>query len=502
MAITLESNTNTPTSVTTSTFTLLMPSTRPDGDLYVAIVVKDDFLVFTTDLEDYGWTELYDDYIINDVRVGVWYRIGDSEPASYDLVGDYEQWAGNVMRFSGVDPSSPINAWDYDTGSGVPEFPAVTPTVPGGFLLRLFGIDSDGPVSSSTPSGHTWINGGKGYDSIGAWAAYAAIYLSTTPTSGIEVPSASWADVDDSWAAFSIVLNPTTGVYIGAPIVDTPTIGQSHVLTGVDIAAGAAAVDSPTVDAAAHVLIGQDVLSGEPTIDSATIGQIHGLAGDAVSAGMAVIDPAVISQIHALLAIDLVSSDPTIASPAACQSFITAGKSLVYRYYATLTGAPDGLSDYPLSMKTVQFRNRDADPSYIGVSLAYSAETATAIAARPNGELVIEMSVLWNGTEVIREELSRADLYSMRYDRGASNASISLTAYASRGYTEKIVQLDAVQTETMLPDGRIQFRCARPDFYLRPGDTVLYGAHSILVGSVSCLITPVLTYMDVQEAGA
>lgn len=175
----------------------------------------------------------------------------------------------------------------------------------------------------------------------------------------------------------------------------------------------------------------------------------------------------------------------------------------VYRYYATLTGGPDGQADYLLpGLKSVQLRMRDGEASYVSVSLVYDTAAAAAIADRPSGRILVDMAGVVAGVELVRETLIEADLYSFRYDRGATNQSITLVAYATRTYAGRTATLQDVVTESMLADGRMQFRCARPDFYLRPGDTVNYGVHSIVAGQVSCLISPTQQYMDVMEVDA
>jgi len=175
------------------------------------------------------------------------------------------------------------------------------------------------------------------------------------------------------------------------------------------------------------------------------------------------------------------------------------GDRIVPRYEATLTGDADGLADYTLpGLKSIQTRMRDGEASYLGLSLVYTAAAATAIAARPNGDLVVEMIAVVDGAESLREELIRVDFDSIRYDRGASSQSISLAGYRTRSYTGGRVALADVVTETLLADGSMQYRCARPGFYLRPGDTVVYGTTEVLVDAVSCMVSAAVQYMDVS----
>jgi hypothetical protein len=67
------------------------------------------------------------------------------------------------MRFTGNDPSSPINAIANNGGtSSTPASPAVTTTVDDALVLRLGGFDDD-DITTGDPglSGHTAINMGE-----------------------------------------------------------------------------------------------------------------------------------------------------------------------------------------------------------------------------------------------------------------------------------------------------------------------------------------------------
>ncbi|WP_319406185.1 SPRY domain-containing protein [uncultured Desulfosarcina sp.] len=176
---------------------------------------------------------------------------------------------------------------------------------------------------------------------------------------------------------------------------------------------------------------------------------------------------------------------------------------VVYRYFARLTGGPDGLADHQLSgLKSLQFRMRNGEPSYLSVVLKYDPTEAEAIVARQNGQIVVEMSGFIGGVESLREELLRAKYYSHRYDRGGLSQSTTLVGYDTREYPSNRVALENVTRETLLADGRMQFRCANPDFYLRPGDVATYGPHEITVGTITCIISPDFQYMEVAEAQA
>jgi hypothetical protein len=173
---------------------------------------------------------------------------------------------------------------------------------------------------------------------------------------------------------------------------------------------------------------------------------------------------------------------------------------LQYKFYARLTGIADGLSDYTFPyLKSGQVRMRTGDPSLLTIVVPYTLEAMAAIAARPNGSLVLEMSASRYGEAPLREELIRADFDTVRADRGGSSQSITITAYKTHSFVGGTAVLENVVSEAMETDGTMRYRCAVPDFYLKPGHTAVYGSESFVVGTVSCVIGPDLHYMDVSE---
>lgn len=175
----------------------------------------------------------------------------------------------------------------------------------------------------------------------------------------------------------------------------------------------------------------------------------------------------------------------------------------IYRYYAVITGGADGQDDYEfVDLKSIQSRMRDGDPSYLALSLVLTSDNAQAISDRPNGEIVVYMDATVDGISSLREELIRADFYSVASYEGAKSKSIDVVAYKTRSYAAGgTANLEGVTIRTVLADGRIQYRCAKPDFYIRPGFIVSYDGDTIEVGSVSYLVSSAtgMTYMEISE---
>lgn len=169
-------------------------------------------------------------------------------------------------------------------------------------------------------------------------------------------------------------------------------------------------------------------------------------------------------------------------------------------YYFTLTGSADGVADITIPMSTFNYRLRDGDPGYLQVTLP-GVEYADAIAARSNGEMVVEMAFAVDGVEHHREELARIDLEEIRVDEGTTSRTITLTGHRTESWSAKIVTLAGITYKAEY-GGKRRVRCAEPDMYLRPGDTVRVGSESWTAGYVQTVIGNRVKWMEVVEADA
>jgi len=124
-----------------------------------------------------GWNLIYHGMESEQVTLGAWWKIASaSEAGSYTFTWPEKQKAyGFIMRFTGHDPSNPINV-SANTGgsSSSPTSPAVTTTVADAMILRIGGFDDD-DVTAGDPGlpGHTVItmdqsSNGSGTASAGA----------------------------------------------------------------------------------------------------------------------------------------------------------------------------------------------------------------------------------------------------------------------------------------------------------------------------------------------
>lgn len=148
-------------------------------------------------------------------------------------------------------------------------------------------------------------------------------------------------------------------------------------------------------------------------------------------------------------------------------------------YFAKLTGAPDGLADVTLPMSSFSVRHRYEGPSYYQLTIPTYAYVS-AIAARPNGEVVI-----WSVTGDTEEELLRGDLGNVRTDRGPNSQSISISGNSERSATDPATYLlaEALYASTTFEgDSRLRIK---PRAAMRPGDFIRYSDLNFQVGEVA-----------------
>jgi hypothetical protein len=169
-------------------------------------------------------------------------------------------------------------------------------------------------------------------------------------------------------------------------------------------------------------------------------------------------------------------------------------------YRVWITGAADGLSNLEVVASSVQCRARSGDPTFISVSIpAFSY--ATAIAARSNGQVVVEIVYTTAAGVVLQaEEIARADISDIQTHEGGTSRSIIVEARSTTTHAAKAVALSGV-VYRRLAYGRTSLRFAKPDPYLRPGDTVTTDlGDSVEVDAITYTLSPRNMTMELSEA--
>lgn len=156
--------------------------------------------------------------------------------------------------------------------------------------------------------------------------------------------------------------------------------------------------------------------------------------------------------------------------------------------------------EIPMANFSGQFRS--GSPSYLQVSIPDAethADTIQAYAALDNVEMVIEAGYLYSDGDTQTQEIARVGLRNIRYDYGARSASVSLDGSDTRTYgTPKAVTLTGSSYLNIDTDGRLRYR-VRPDFSVRPGDTITVDGDTFTAGEISWQVNSTSATMEVAE---
>lgn len=170
-------------------------------------------------------------------------------------------------------------------------------------------------------------------------------------------------------------------------------------------------------------------------------------------------------------------------------------------YRVTLTGAPDGLEDVVLPCSSLQARRRSGEPSYVQVTVADPLTWAQAIAARPNGEIIVERGLRLPDGQELLAEIARANLETIDDARGGRSATVTLTGHKQQT-TEVPTRRELTQVSYYRSGTGPRRARAAMDYYLRPGDTAVFPeqGEEWTVGLISYTVDARTETMEVVEA--
>lgn len=194
--------------------------------------------------------------------------------------------------------------------------------------------------------------------------------------------------------------------------------------------------------------------------------------------------------------VELANVPITLLSPG--YRWIASAQSAVI-YTCTLTGGEDGLDDLTLPMKSFQCRLRDGERSYTACVIPDVDTYIDGIEARTNGEIIIRKGVrLENGNETY-EEFARSNFYSLRYDQGPKNESITIVGYKQKtNQAPTTREVENVMFRGLQENGERRYR-APIDPFLKPGDTAIIGDASIVVAQINYQISRHTEYMELTS---
>ena len=158
----------------------------------------------------------------------------------------------------------------------------------------------------------------------------------------------------------------------------------------------------------------------------------------------------------------------------------------------------DGLPDYEVPIKSVQMRRRDGEPTMISVVVPDAMTYLAACEDYRDGYLTVWAGMrAGDGTENLAE-LERVVLESVAYDHGVQSSSLTLSGYRTQSTANpRTVTVSGGRYYGLQADGRAKIR-ANVNQWLRPGDTVIYGATQVTVSQIYIMIDHSLSWMEVS----
>ena len=165
-------------------------------------------------------------------------------------------------------------------------------------------------------------------------------------------------------------------------------------------------------------------------------------------------------------------------------------------YIAELSA--DGLDAYEVPVASIQMRRRDGEPTMISCVVPDAMTYLTACQAYQDGSLIIRAGSETNDGTRNLSELDRVTLDTIAYDVGVHSSSLTLAGYRTASNANpRAVSVSGVRYYGLQADGKAKLR-ANIDQWLRPGDTVVYGATSFTVSSIYVFLDAKTSYMEVS----
>jgi len=162
------------------------------------------------------------------------------------------------------------------------------------------------------------------------------------------------------------------------------------------------------------------------------------------------------------------------------------------KFFATLTGSADGLSDVQLPfIESIELRLKSGGvASYLSITVMYSDELKDAIDERPNGDIVISVM---DGPNASIEQFVVVNFNEISYSILSDKRTATLVGYKQIGFSSndgENYSPSQIISERVLNDGSFYLKSVNVNVDLRPGWTCLYGGKEYRVGDVTMIFQP------------
>jgi len=136
--------------------------------------------------------------------------------------------------------------------------------------------------------------------------------------------------------------------------------------------------------------------------------------------------------------------------------------------------------------------------SYAQAVIPAATEWVAPISARVPGEFVIYRGVRLADGETQEQELARAPLGDVRFDVGPTNATMTVSGYATLAPPSQSITRTLTNVRSESTSSGLRVRCDI-DWFLRPEHTAIARGTSFVVSYINYYVNSGDEYMDVGE---
>jgi len=129
---------------------------------------------------------------------------------------------------------------------------------------------------------------------------------------------------------------------------------------------------------------------------------------------------------------------------------------------------------------------------------AATAWVALINARAVTGEMIIYRGVRYSDGSTQETELARAPLNDVRFDVGPTNATMTISGYATLSPPQGALTRTLANVRSESSSGGFRVRCDI-DWFLRPGHTAVSRGTSFVVSYINYYVNASDQYMDVGE---
>lgn len=185
------------------------PASIQDGELLIMCLVTNTTTTMAS--SSAGWTLILDQAAGTDAEMGLYYKVASGEGANWTMTNVFnstEVGRAIVMRYSGVDTTTPIHKQASNTGTLTSlAGPSITPTVSGCMILQFGGTDPSTSAYAATPD--TSPTGTERFDGKDANSNAYICCQQYLQTAAAAIALDYTGLTSDSYAYAQIALNPS-----------------------------------------------------------------------------------------------------------------------------------------------------------------------------------------------------------------------------------------------------------------------------------------------------